>query len=124
MKKIYFSKPQRIIAVLYTGDLAPVKEFLGINDADFDSDNRQFIIPHDKVVPGTTQILCKGQVVAQEENSELFYVSDLEAFESQNEFFCDFEEYERRQQERVGHTLGKNHHDDAMKYPETPSTEN
>lgn len=43
--KNYRKKPVEIQAIEYTGELGPVKEFLGIDDAQYDRETRELIIP-------------------------------------------------------------------------------
>ncbi|TXK52406.1 hypothetical protein FVR03_01430 [Pontibacter qinzhouensis] len=38
-------KPVIIEAIQYTGELAPAKKFMGIRDADYDTQTRELIIP-------------------------------------------------------------------------------
>lgn len=41
----YREKTKQFDAMQYTGKLAPAKKFLGIADAQYDTDSRQLIIP-------------------------------------------------------------------------------
>ena len=53
-------------AVQNTGNVLELRKFVGINDADYDSQNRAFIIPKDKLKPGGNRVVDQEDYLLEE----------------------------------------------------------
>lgn len=85
----FHSKTKRVEAVLYEGDLKPIKQFMDIDDAGYDIDNRDFVIPMEKAAFGTAIVLHKGYYAVKTDDGK-FYAQDAASFE--NEWELDEED--------------------------------
>lgn len=53
-------------AVQHTGNVLELRKFVGISNADYDGENKAFIIPQGLVKPGARQVVYEGEFLLKE----------------------------------------------------------
>lgn len=79
-------KPTEHAAIQYTGELSPVKNFLGIRDARYDQVTREMIIGEKE--QGNLRVISPGDwvIASSEPGSNEFAFMTNEEFEERTEF--------------------------------------
>lgn len=78
-------KPTEHFAIQYTGELRPVKNFLGIRDARYDQVTREMIIGEPE--QGNLRVISPGDwIIASSDNPQEFAFMSEEEFKDRTEF--------------------------------------
>ena len=81
MEENYIPRSRKVVAIVYDGQLAPVKKLLGISDAKYDQHERTFFVDEELMVNGEQGVLEKGQVIFKNEEEDKFVICDKAIFD-------------------------------------------